>query len=133
MRWTPCGWTVCRLPGHSAPAVMRDVGTAARHHHQDEEQVRPTALRASRAGAVAACLRKLTALLCRDRRRLERRWAAVRQRLLPVSDGTGATLESGDLPGFVPLCTGLIARDQAELLPMAARLDRRCLPGADDG
>ncbi|MFN0184545.1 MAG: hemerythrin domain-containing protein [Aquabacterium sp.] len=106
----------------AAAAVMRYFDTAARHHHDDEEQDLFPALLEAMAGSDAVCLREMTAALCRDHRLLEQRWAALRQRLLQVAEGRASTLEDVDVSGFVQLYALHIAREEAELLPMAARL-----------
>lgn len=106
----------------AAVAVMRYFDTAARHHHEDEEQDLFPALLESMAGSDAVCLRELTATLCNDHRALERRWAGLRQRLLQVSEGNAAALDDGDVAGFVQRYEQHIAREEAELLPMAVRL-----------
>lgn len=106
----------------AASAVMRYFDTAARHHHEDEEQDLFPALLESMAGSDAVCLRELTASLCSDHRLLEQRWAALRQRLLQVAEGATSTMDGADIPGFVRLYEQHIAREEAELLPMAARL-----------
>lgn len=111
-----------RQAQEAARAVMRYFDTAARHHHDDEEQDLFPALLASMAGSDAVCLRELTTSLCSDHRRLEQQWAALRQRLLHVAAGTASTLADADVPGFVQLYAQHIAREEAELLPMAARL-----------
>ena len=106
----------------AAGAVLRYFDTAARHHHDDEEQDLFPALLESMAGSDAVCLRELTAALCHDHRQLEQRWAVLRQRLLQVAAGGACTLADADIPGFVALYAQHIAREEAELLPMAARL-----------
>lgn len=106
----------------AARAVMRYFDTAARHHHEDEEQDLFPALLESMAGSDAVCLHELTASLCSDHRLLEQRWAVLRHRLHQVAEGDSSTLEDDDVPGFVQLYAQHIAREQAELLPMAARL-----------
>ncbi|MCU0924632.1 MAG: hemerythrin domain-containing protein [Hydrogenophaga sp.] len=106
----------------AAGAVMRYFDTAARHHHEDEEQELFPALLNSMAGSDAVCLHELTASLCSDHRLLEQRWLALRQRLLQVTEGAASTLADADVPGFVQLYEQHIAREEAELLPMAARL-----------
>jgi hemerythrin-like domain-containing protein len=106
----------------AALAVMRYFDTAARHHHEDEEQDLFPALVESMAGSDAICLRELTTSLCSDHRRLEQRWAALRQHLQQIVAGTTSTLADADIPGFVQLYEQHIAREEAELLPMAERL-----------
>ena len=106
----------------AARAVMRYFDTAARHHHEDEEQDLFPALLESTAGSDAVCLRELTVALCNDHRALERCWAGLHQQLLQVAEGHSVSLDGGDVAGFVQLYEQHIAREEAELLPMAARL-----------
>ena len=106
----------------AARAVMRYFDTAARHHHGDEEQDLFPALLESMAGSDAVCLRDLTTSLCSDHRLLEQRWAVLRQRLQQVAEGSALTLDDDDVSGFVQLHAQHIPREEAELLPMAARL-----------
>ena len=111
-----------RRAQEAASAVMRYFDTAARHHHEDEEQDLFPALLDSMAGSDAVCLRELTASLCSDHRLLEQGWAALRERLLHVTEGAASTLADADVAGFVQLYEQHIAREEAELLPLAARL-----------
>jgi hemerythrin-like domain-containing protein len=53
---------------------------------------------------------------------LEQRWAALRQRLLRIAEGAASTLDDAEMAGFVRLYEQHIAREEAELLPMAIRL-----------
>ena len=106
----------------AARAVMRYFDTAARHHHEDEEQDLFPALLESMAGSDAVCLREITAALCSDHRALEHLWATLRQGLLQVAEGTVSTLSDPDVTGFVHLYAQHIALEESELLPMAARL-----------
>jgi len=109
----------------AAGAVVRYFDTAARQHHDDEERDVFPALLESMAGSDAVCLQELTASLCTDHRVLERRWITLRQQLAAVAEGSDASvagLAQADVAGFVDLYERHIAREQAELLPMAARL-----------
>lgn len=111
------------LPAQEAArAVMRYFDTAARHHHEDEEQDLFPALLESMAGSDAACLREITAALCSDHRALEQRWAALRQGLRQVAEGSAPALDGAEVSGFVQAYAQHIAREERELLPMAARL-----------
>jgi len=106
----------------AATAVMRYFDTSARHHHEDEELDVFPALVESMAGSDAVCLRELTAALCADHRALEARWSALRRVLEQVARGVATTLGDADVQGFVDMYEKHIAREEAELLPMAARL-----------
>lgn len=111
-----------RAAQEAARAVMRYFDTAARHHHEDEEQDLFPALLESMAGSDAVCLRALTDTLCSEHRLLEQHWAALRQQLVRVAEGSAPTLDDNDTARFVGLYAQHIAREEAELLPMAARL-----------
>jgi hemerythrin-like domain-containing protein len=111
-----------RVAQEAATAVMRYFDTAARHHHEDEEQDLFPALLESMAGSDAVCLRELTAALCAEHRVLEARWQALRHVLQCVADGVPRLLAGPDVQRFVDLYAQHIAVEEAELLPMAARL-----------
>jgi hemerythrin-like domain-containing protein len=106
----------------AAQGVMRYFDSAARHHHDDEEIDLFPALLESMAGSDAVCLRDLTESLTRDHRELERRWRALRAVLERVANGTPAQLAADGVDDFVSRYAAHIAREEAELLPMAARL-----------
>lgn len=106
----------------AAAAVMRYFDTAARHHHEDEEQDLFPALLESMAGSDAVCLRELTALLSAEHRELERRWRGLRLRLEQVAGGHAVSLQDEEVQHLVDLYQSHIAREEAELLPMARRL-----------
>jgi hemerythrin-like domain-containing protein len=106
----------------AAVAVMRYFDTAARHHHEDEELDLFPALLESMAGSDAVCLRELTAGLAAEHRALEARWRALRRVLEAVAGGHAAAPPADDVQAFVDLYERHIGREDAELLPMAARL-----------
>jgi len=111
-----------RQAREAAVAVMRYFDTAAPHHHEDEELDLFPALLESMACSDAVCLRELTAALANDHRALEDGWRRLRHVLEQVVAGTAATLVTDDVQAFVGLYERHIAREEAELLPMAARL-----------
>ncbi|MEP7283765.1 MAG: hemerythrin domain-containing protein [Rubrivivax sp.] len=106
----------------AAAAVMRYFDTSAVHHHADEEVDLFPALLEAMAGSDAVCLRELTTGLTAEHRELERCWRALRRRLEQVAAGQSATLPEVEVLHFVGLYERHIAREEAELLPMAARL-----------
>ena len=106
----------------AATAVMRYFDTAARHHHEDEERDLFPVLIESMAGSDAICLREMTAALTAEHRELEGRWKALRAVLAQVATGQGAPLALEDVDSFTRLYERHIAREEAELLPMAQRL-----------
>jgi hemerythrin-like domain-containing protein len=106
----------------AARAVMRYFDTAARHHQEDEEQDLFPALLDSMAGSDAVCVRALTSSLCADHRLLEQRWSLLRQQLQQIAAGSVSAFDAADVPGFVASYRQHIAREEAELLTLAARL-----------
>jgi hemerythrin-like domain-containing protein len=111
-----------RQAREAAVAVMRYFDTAAQHHHEDEELELFPALLESMAGSDAVCLRELTDALVADHRALEQRWHRLRRMLEQVAAGAASTLAADEVQGFAGLYEQHIAREEAELLPMAARL-----------
>ncbi|MCJ0761774.1 hemerythrin domain-containing protein [Variovorax terrae] len=106
----------------AAQAVMRYFDTAALHHHADEEQDLFPALLESMAGSDAVCLRELTEGLAAEHRDLETAWQRVRQPLERIAAGESAPLPPGEVEALVGAYQRHIAREDSELLPMAARL-----------
>jgi hemerythrin-like domain-containing protein len=111
-----------RQAREAATAVMRYFDTAARHHHDDEEVDLFPALLESMAGSDAVCLRQLTASLTEEHRALESGWHALRSVLERVAEGAEASLSPHAVQAFADLYERHISREEAELLPMAARL-----------
>lgn len=114
----------------AAAAVMRYFDTSGRQHHADEESDLFPALIESMAGSEAVCIRELVDALRADHRALEAHWARVRAGLVRIAAGESATLAAADVEALVGLYERHIAREEAELLPMAARLlDEGALAG----
>jgi hemerythrin-like domain-containing protein len=111
-----------RAAQEAATAVMRYFDTAAVHHHADEEQDLFPALLEAMAGSDAVCIRDLTRTLAAEHRLLEQHWRALRTALAAVAAGDATLLKPALVQDFVALYAGHIAREEAELLPMAARL-----------
>lgn len=106
----------------AAIAVMRYFDTAAKDHHADEETDLFPALIESMAGSDAVCLRELIDALVADHRVLEAHWRRLRMRLQAIAAGEPTQLASDDVEPLIALYERHIAREESELLPMAARL-----------
>jgi len=106
----------------AATAVMRYFDTAARDHHADEEHDLFPALIESMAGSDAVCIQDITRALTAEHRVLEAQWRALRAALSQVVAGDATPLTPALVNSFVDQYSGHIAREEAELLPMAARL-----------
>lgn len=106
----------------TAAAVMRFFDTSTKHHHADEETDLFPALIESMAGSDAVCIRELAEPLTRDHRALESQWLRLRVLLARIAAGALQPMVPADVAPFVGLYERHIAREESELLPMAARL-----------
>ena len=106
----------------AAANVMRYFDTSAKHHHADEEENLFPALIESMAGSDPVCLRELTATLAAEHNELEVRWQNIRAVLERVVASDNTVLEPTAVEALVDLYERHIEREEAELLPMAARL-----------
>jgi hemerythrin-like domain-containing protein len=106
----------------AAANVMRYFDTSAKHHHEDEEVDLFPALIESMAGSDAVCIRELTETLTADHRRLEAVWRRIRAVLVRVVAGQVVLLDQAVVEEFTGTYARHIEHEEAELLPMAARL-----------
>jgi hemerythrin-like domain-containing protein len=106
----------------AAQNVMRYFDTSAKHHHADEEQDLFPALLQAAPEAGLAPLRELIAALKAQHRELELAWGELRGKLEGVCRGTVRDLNAGEVERLVELYRLHIAREESELLPLAARL-----------
>ena len=103
-------------------SVMRFFDTSAKRHHADEETDLFPALIESMAGSDAVCIRELVESLTHDHRALESHWQRLRLDLTRIAAGDLLTMVPADVAPFIRLYAQHIAREENELLPMAARL-----------
>lgn len=106
----------------AATQVLRYFDTAAVHHHADEEQDLFPALFESMAGSDAVCLRELINGLHAQHRELDARWLEVKRVLDRIAAGDDARLDAAAIEALAEAYATHIAREEGELLPMAARL-----------
>lgn len=106
----------------AAANVMRYFNTSAKHHHADEEEDLFPALIESMAASDAVCLHGLIDGLKADHRALEAAWQRLRRVLERIAAGEPAPLAADNVEALVGLYERHIAREESELLPMAARL-----------
>lgn len=105
----------------AAQNVMRYFDTSAPHHHADEEEDLFPALLHSVPQSGLAQLRELIAALGAQHRELEQAWVQLRRKLEGVRLGTMRALDACEVERMVELYRGHIAREEAELLPLALR------------
>lgn len=105
-----------------AATVVRFFDTELARLHADEERLLFPALIESMAGSDAVCIHDLGHGLALEHRALEDKWRALRPCLLDISVGQGSALAAADVESFAEPYLRHIAREESELLPMAARL-----------
>lgn len=106
----------------AAAGLMRYFSDAGVKHHEDEEQdLFPMLLAAAPAGELVAVQRLLDDLAA-DHRAMAAAWAEVEPRLASVAAGGDAALPRDLAERFDALYADHIAREEAELLPLARRL-----------
>lgn len=106
----------------AAANVMRYFDTAAPHHHADEEQDLFPALLEAMAGSDAVCIRDLTGRLAGEHEELASAWARLRLQLAGIAEGGANDLARDLVEDFVRRHERHLALENAELLPLAARL-----------
>ena len=106
----------------AATAVLRYFDTAAKDHHADEETDLFPALLESVPGSDPICIRELVESLIADHRTIEVQWQSLRPKLVAISAGEALVLAAADVDPLIALYDQHIIREEAELLPMAARL-----------
>ena len=107
---------------NAARRVIRYFDSAARDHHEDEEQDLFPALLESMAGSDPVCIRELIDSLTDDHRELARRWDIVRTWMVAVEAGDAPPPDAEEIDSFVDLYERHATREEQELFPMAARL-----------
>jgi len=106
----------------AAQNIMRYFDTSAKHHHADEEEDLFPALLQVASDTELAPLRALIDALCAQHRELELAWGRVRWKLEGIWLGTLSALDADEVARMVELYRLHIAREEDELLPLAARL-----------
>lgn len=99
----------------AAAGILRYFDTAGQFHHQDEEEDLFPALR-------SCTTTTLLELLLSDHIVMLSAWDALRPRLVQLAEGREVVLEAALTEKFISSYTSHIAIENAELLPLAARL-----------
>jgi hemerythrin-like domain-containing protein len=114
------------LPAHgcdaqarqAAQAILRYFDTAGQYHHQDEEMdLFPLLLATSSVEA-----HELVVRLIGEHHEMDAAWLRLRSRLQGIAEGQSATLEESVVATFSTAYERHIALENAQLLPLSARL-----------
>ena len=106
----------------AAAGVLRYFDKAAQDHYADEEVDLFPALLEAMAAADAQCLRATIEGLIAEHRILESAWARVRDELAGVAAGASAQLSAAGVEVLAGHYEEHMAREDEELMPLAARL-----------
>lgn len=110
-----------RQAQQAAQGILRYFDIAGKLHHLDEEQDLFPSLRAS-AGEQQQVIETLLDQLLAEHVVMTDAWDALRSRLLQLADGQTASLPHEAAQRFTVSHTRHVALENAELLPLAARL-----------
>lgn len=102
----------------AARAILRYFDNAAHHHHADEEVSVFSRLRA----LAPTTAEPIVAWIENDHVALEARWRRLRPLLAGIAAGTRANLSAGEVDEFRTAYDRHLAREEGELIPLAARL-----------
>jgi hemerythrin-like domain-containing protein len=106
----------------AAQNVMRYFDTSAKHHHADEEENLFPMLLEYAPEAELPRLRALVDALLAQHRELELAWSQLRWKLEGIWLGMTPDLDAEEVGRMVELYRRHIAREEDELLPLAARV-----------
>ena len=118
------------LPAHgadadaqkAAQAVLKYFNNAAHLHHDDEEQNLMPMLQATARDADAALLDELVPGILADHKLMDQDWEIVRAQLEHIASGDSAALSAPDVQRFCDAYAAHMAKEEANIAPMAKRI-----------
>lgn len=121
---------VSHLPAHgadadaqkAAQAVLKYFNNAAHLHHDDEEQNLMPMLQATARDADAALLDELVPGILADHKLMDEDWEIVRAQLEQIASGNSAALSAPDVQRFCDAYAAHMAKEEANIAPMAKRI-----------
>ena len=106
----------------AAARVMRYFDTAARYHHEDEENdLLPRMMAAATLGR-GSSLTRMVADIAGEHRLLERTWTELRAALQEIASGDSTVLDALAVDRFIKLYHSHIAVEEANVYPLAEML-----------
>lgn len=126
--------TLDKLPAHlaahgadleaqkAAQAVLKYFNNAAHLHHDDEEQNLMPMLQATARDADLALLEDLVPGILADHAAMDQDWLQLQAQLDAIATGASAELSSDNVRRFCDAYTAHMAREEANIAPMAKRL-----------
>lgn len=92
------------------------------HHADEERELFPTVLAAATAGEEREQVRRLSDMLTREHRQIERLWKSLEPGLKRVAKGQDSELNGKDVALLVEIYTAHARFEEAEFLPLAQRI-----------
>ena len=126
--------TLDKLPAHlaahgadseaqqAARAVLKYFNTAAHLHHDDEEQNLMPMLQATARDADLVLLEQLVPGILADHAAMDQDWLLLQAQLETISTGASAELSTDNVRRFCDAYTAHMAKEEANIAPMAKRL-----------
>ena len=126
--------TLAKLPAHlaahgadleaqkAAQAVLKYFNNAAHLHHDDEEQNLMPMLQATARDADLALLEQLVPGILADHAAMDQDWTLLQAELEAIAAGTGTALSVENVGRFCDAYTAHMAKEEANIAPMAKRL-----------
>jgi len=106
----------------AAEAVRRYFDTAARLHHEDEEDDLLPRMMSAATISRGSRLTRLVADIATEHRAIEKEWTEMRAALQEISAGENIPLDPLDVDRFVKLYHAHIATEEANVFPLAEML-----------
>jgi len=106
----------------AAVAVMRYFETAARLHHEDEEDDLLPRMMSAATLSRGSRLTRLVADIANEHRQMDRDWTEMRAALQEISAGANIPLNSLNVDHFVKLYHAHIVMEEANVYPLAEML-----------
>lgn len=106
----------------AAEAVLKYFNHAAQLHHADEEQDLMPMLQASALGADAARLAELAPGILAEHAAMDAAWHALKAPLERIAGAVASTLPADEVQRFCDSYSAHMAKEEADIAPMAKRL-----------
>jgi pyridoxamine 5'-phosphate oxidase len=107
---------------HAAAAIMRYFDTAARLHHEDEEEDLLPRMMSAATISRGSRLTRLVADIATEHRGMEKLWTDLRAALQEISVGEATLLDPLDVDRFAKLYHTHMALEESNVIPLAEML-----------
>jgi pyridoxamine 5'-phosphate oxidase len=106
----------------AAQAVLKYFNNAAHLHHQDEEENLVPMLQATARDADASLLAELVPGILAEHQQMDKDWNIIKTQLEQIANGQSTALSAQDVQRYCDAYTAHMAKEEANIAPMAKRL-----------